>query len=245
MDSGSVDLQFSVPVRRGCGTRKKGGAYIDVGVGEKGDIPLSELLIDPPIPVDGWDIMKRGVNLTEDANGVTHILDWVGYKYYPNPSDFYEETRLYGLSRRINSNLDFSRLSRKSRILLIHPRAYLENLSQLVSMLGDDQPKECITGKHASPVDAIMDDENKAMCVSYWYKNCVKAANGRRFFTDAVSYDAESPPEGFIPEYRPAIFASFPAASIVVVGDDKKSDEVYAKVAIARENDCFITRVSQ
>lgn len=236
---------FSVPVVRGCGTRKKGGAYVDVGVDEDGTIPIYKCLIDSPVPVDTWDIPKRGVSLTE-RDGVFHIIDWVGYKYYPNPCDFYEELARYGLSRRIPSSFDFSKLSRESRILLVHPRAYIENLDDLVGALGDEnQPRSCLTGEHVEPYDAIMADEDEMMCVSYWYKACSGAKDGLRVFTDNVKYKASPWPSGFKPEYRPALFASLPAASIVVVGDDKKADETYSKVAIARENGCFITRVEK
>ncbi len=45
--------------------------------------------------------------------------------------DYIEETRRLGASRRLNPNLDLSRLSRLSRMLLAHPRAIIASWREL------------------------------------------------------------------------------------------------------------------
>lgn len=62
---------------------------------------------------------KVGVELVE-RGGVVHVIDWVGEQHYPAVTDFLEEGRVLGFSRRISSTLDLSRLTAESRILVVH-----------------------------------------------------------------------------------------------------------------------------
>ena len=78
----------AIAVRRGCGTRKKGGIYFETGLGSYGK-PLEHFIIDPPILVNDWSLSPLGVQLVE-RDGVTHIVDWVGSEHYPNVADYLE-----------------------------------------------------------------------------------------------------------------------------------------------------------
>ncbi len=111
-------------VPRGCGTRKAGGVYIEVGTTVGLGKQLEAFLCDPPVPMT--TDCKVGVELIE-RNGVVHILDWVGAKHYPNCADFLEEGRVLGFSRLISKNLDLSRLTAESRILIVHARGLVTN----------------------------------------------------------------------------------------------------------------------
>jgi hypothetical protein len=60
---------------------------------------------------------------------VTHIFDIVGREAYPNVSDFIEEARRLGVSRRLEleDKGQYARLSSRSRLILLHERAVLYN----------------------------------------------------------------------------------------------------------------------
>ncbi len=111
-------------VTRGCGTRKEGGIYLESGTRLGRGRPLEFFLSDPPVPMT-CDT-KVGVELIE-RGGVLHILDWVGEQHYPVITDFLEEGRVLGFSRRIASTLDLSRLTADSRILIVHARGLVVN----------------------------------------------------------------------------------------------------------------------
>ncbi len=126
---------------RGCGgSRETGGVYMEVG-SEDGGLPMCELIKDPVEFIDpkAIGLSPVGVKLIE-INGVTHVFDWVGAKHYPNASDFIEEAIRLGISRRISKKEDFSRLTAESRLILVHPKAFIEG--------GVFQEVPCPTGKH-------------------------------------------------------------------------------------------------
>ncbi|HLJ34446.1 MAG TPA: hypothetical protein VKU38_12365 [Ktedonobacteraceae bacterium] len=128
------DFPKADPVERGCGDREPGGVYCESGLSPYGR-PLEEFLIDPPLPVpDGLDLVNKpqlwqrrlpdGQPVLDAAgNPIYDLLIWVGEQHYPYCPDYIEETRRYGASRRLNPNLDLSRLSCTSRMILAHARA--------------------------------------------------------------------------------------------------------------------------
>ena len=61
---------------------------------------------------------------------MTHVVDWIGASHYPNVADWIEETIRFGVSRRISRATSFERLTRESRLILIHPRAWLDNAAE-------------------------------------------------------------------------------------------------------------------
>jgi hypothetical protein len=138
---------------RGCGAgRVAGGLYAVCG---GGTTPLEEFLFCPPVlPPANMRIAARGVTLFQHG-GIWHIADHIGSEHYPNVADYVEELRRLGLSRRIPTNLDFTLLTRgKSRIVLLHSRAYLRNYRDL--QVSDPYPRACpkhIPG-HATEEDA-------------------------------------------------------------------------------------------
>ncbi|SRR5579884_404733 len=127
------DFLKADPVPRGCGEREPGGVYAESGLSPRGR-PLEEFLFDPPLPIpDGLDLVNKPQlwqralasgepALDEEEQPIFDLLIWVGEEHYPYCSDYLEETRRYGASRRLNPNLDLSLLSRSSRMILAHPR---------------------------------------------------------------------------------------------------------------------------
>lgn len=69
---------------------------------------------------------------------VTHIFDIVGKEYYPNVADFLEEARRMGVSRRLELEdaRQYARLSRRSRLMLLHHKAVIENPLDRVTKTG-------------------------------------------------------------------------------------------------------------
>lgn len=114
---------------RGCGeARIQGGVYVEAALGI-GGLPIESFIFDPPKP---WpDIHASvGVDLIE-FDGVFHIFDVVGSDDYPSPADILEEIMAKGASRKVSPMLDFSKLTTRSRLILLHRKAIIKNLDQV------------------------------------------------------------------------------------------------------------------
>src|SRR5258706_876923 len=128
------DFPKADPVSRGCGDREPGGVYCEWGMSSRAR-PVEVFPIDPPLPVAGgvdlvnkpqlWQRTLPSGEPALDAEGepIYDLLIWVGEEHYPYCSDFIEEVKQFGASRRLNPNLDLSLLSRSSRMILAHPHA--------------------------------------------------------------------------------------------------------------------------
>ncbi len=104
---------------RGCGVREEGGLYVCSGLSPYG-LPFSEFVIDPPIPFDG-DPFRAPMIIERD--GKKHLMLWVGAEHYPYVSDYLEETRRYGVSKRISADFPIDELDIGSFLFLVHPKA--------------------------------------------------------------------------------------------------------------------------
>jgi hypothetical protein len=112
-----------------------------------GGLPMWTLIKDPVVPIDPKKIglSPVGVKLIE-INGVWHVLDWVGEKHYPMATDFIEEAVRLGLSRRISKTEEFSKLTADSRLILVHPKAFISDPMGTIS-----KPIPCPTENHPDP----------------------------------------------------------------------------------------------
>src|SRR3989440_8175688 len=131
-----VNFPKAVPEPRGCGDREPGGVYAECGLSEHG-APLDFFAFCPPLPIpEGIDLVnKPRLWLRTDPGSNQPVLDpltnepiydlliHIGAEHYPEPPDYYEETKRLGASRRLNPNLDVTLLTSSSRMLLAHPRA--------------------------------------------------------------------------------------------------------------------------
>lgn len=82
---------------------------------------LEYFLVDPAIPWAGPRL--RAPMLVPDPKGVYHMLLGIGVESYPYLSDYFEEGKMKGLSKRVPNGFDPSKLTRgKSKFLLVHPR---------------------------------------------------------------------------------------------------------------------------
>lgn len=236
-------IDVTQPVR-GCGTRLAGDAYAVTQTSPAG-LPLEAFLIDSPVVVDPESLGLKPLGVTlidmpdDDGNLVTHVVDWVGATHYENVADFVEEARLYGTSRKLPVNLPFHRLSEKSRILLAHPRAYIENAEDYYR--AHSGPWSCMTRR----ADHAAAHPSSPMCISLcWHdvqggdpvdpQNRASRSVVRRM--PSFEYAAERRPDGVTPVYALALFASFPISRIEVVEDKKGGRHKRAFQAAAKSS---------
>lgn len=229
---------FALAVRRGCGTRKKGGIYAECGMAQHGESghPLEHFLQDPPIPIEPSSIglSAVGVRLIE-RDGVWHVFDWVGEQHYPNVTDFLEEARQFGVSRGpFPKHLDFSKLTSASKLVLVHRRAWIgqtaayhDDWRQIPGLSWTYCPFEndAVKPDHATPAGN--------MCAGYWWQDIEPMDDAEQVMPDGENprdivrkvastvYSAALRPDGHVPEYSPAIFASFPIHRLAVVNDQE------------------------
>lgn len=250
----------AVAVARGCGTRKVGGIYAEMGVAPGGK-PLREFLLDPPRPIDGVQLPNIGVVPFEGRDGVTHVIDVIGAMHYPNVTDFLEEVCRFGLSRQLPRTFPFERLSPESRIICVHRRAWVENFTDLTFGPFTDPDEDA----GVRPCPRLLEEHATGslppMCASVWWEdveggdpefvpdddtrvqwmmgdNSAKAAALKLGILSrlvkrrmpAFTYNAFAPPERGR-EYRIAAFASFPVSRIAVVRDREGGRHVAAREA--------------
>lgn len=239
-------------VRRGCGSREKGGAYLVTHVGKVG-MPLQYFLIDPPwVPVvketgkiwmpgtQGVAILSRpGIDIIYD------VWDVIGAKYYPVFPDYYEEGRRHGFSRRIPRGSDFSLITNESRHIMMHPKGYIENHKQLYDKLNQiwNVPlMGCPHHKHDWDFPEDLD-----MCVGLlWEVIGEEDNNGREGMRDVPTglkedemptfiYPVHKAPAGFIPVYLPAALLKLPINEIQVVEDplEGRHEEVIEELELS------------
>lgn len=118
--------------KRGCGLRKEGGLYACTGFSEHG-ITVEGFILDPAIPYT--DGPFRGVRMIQRPDGIFDMLLWVGKEHYPYVSDFVEEGRRHGFSKRIPINGAENNYENitvgSSRMLLVHPNCIINTNYEL------------------------------------------------------------------------------------------------------------------
>lgn len=217
---------------RGCGaSRTIGGVYAELPLGPFGK-PVEEFLVDPPIIIDPerLGVSPVGVKLTYDVHGTPHLLDWIGSEHYPNVADMIEEIRHMGMSRRLPANKAIlSELGQGSKIVMIHARGHIENRFHYYEL-----PQACPKNKlnHECTAQNEVIKAPEEMCVGLYWQDI---QHGEALECDSrlvdrtmpsFTYTGFSPPEGVSREYKPAIFAAFPIASLgVVKGDDGEHEK--------------------
>jgi hypothetical protein len=247
--------------KRSCGeTRMDGGIYAESATSPFG-MPLESFIIDSPIhELNGKPVMEalnltaRGVQVIAGrADTTPHIFDVVGADSYPDVLDFLEETRGLGASRRCElPPSEYARLIPfKSRILLIHPRAYIRNHHLYYEPKQDLMrcPKQL--AEHASePIDKesqawTIPDQS---CARLWAHDLTPQIHADHSIVtkyDGIAAVTRLMPcgdkfSGFYrhpdikPDYAPAIFLSLPIARLVLVDPERKHEKKLAKLTGAR-----------
>lgn len=124
---------------RGCGTRVPGGTYLCTGQGFGGS-PIEKFIIDPPIlaPME----FQRGFKIIKlPKYNHSDVLIFVGKSFYKSPWDFIEESRKFGISRKVSRTFPFDKLTpSKSRMLFVHSKGYPYFDYELNRI---EKPKDC------------------------------------------------------------------------------------------------------
>lgn len=218
----------SINIERGCGFRQSGGAYIEVEMQQSTTgVPFVRYLKDPAVPVDieALGLTPVGVHLIKRPDSdVWDVWDIVGESEYPNLADFIEEAARYGVSRRIAKTAEFGKLTKESRLVLLHRRAFIVNEDDYAAVnpygicpthrpghkpLDTPLQQHCIgqawLDVEPSTCEVVLDPTVPFMAVERTMPS--------------FTYRAYRRPDGITPRYLTAVFAAFPISSIAVIRD--------------------------
>jgi hypothetical protein len=218
---------------RGCGSRVVGGVYAEVKTGDEG-VPIEAFLVDPPSPVDAQalGLIDKGVRLIQ-LGDTWHVFDIIGENYYPNVADFVEEGRRMGVSRRLSSNLDFSKIDpEKSRLVLLHRRAIISNVEEA----------GFLNLSHICPKGIAEHEEKQLqeMCAGLWWHDLSSKhldTSQMRELKSGARYKAWLRPKGSEkPERTLGIFMTLPISNLTVIKgrnaeENARVEKIYQTVA--------------
>ncbi|MCI0393267.1 MAG: hypothetical protein MOB07_31445 [Acidobacteria bacterium] len=230
--------------KRGCGFRVEGGIYLTVATSEFGS-PIDDFLRDPPeiVDLDQLQVPKRHPVALPRTNGngqeVYHVYDYVGAEHYPDLASFIEEAREMGISRRCELP-DYSVLTPASKLVLIHPRAWIEPYAAYYDAMSGEETDTWKCPKRLSGASRAEDlrlhaFHERAMCARLWWHDIEPLKNDSKGHRDmrivglpcgSVYYGFNIPDE-IEPEYSTAIFGVFPLGHLEVVRD--KMDGAHEK----------------
>lgn len=214
---------------RGCGDRQDGGLYITVGLGNFG-LPLEEFIVDPVVAWQGARTLRAPM-IIADAKGINHLVMGIGKQFYPFVSDFIEETRRLGVSKRVSSDFDLSPLTLgKSRLLLMHPKAIPEfkYMTEAKCPKGKKEAHQCIGDLWAlSSLESV--EEKHEITFDFEKENLVEIT------TPSAKYRVDKPQTAEKPYvYSSGIIMMFPFFRFEYVSKRKKMpDELKQKFAKA------------
>ena len=182
---------------RGCGERKPGGLYICTEL-SPGGTPIEHFIIDPPIPYDG---QKFRVPTIFEKDGINHLLFWVGKEFYDYPSDFIEEARRFGCSKRVPAGFPIEKLQYGSMMFFVHSRAIIEDFSRL------PKPQYC-------PKNDAAHYSRFVYCIGHSYTVAPPNSESMRNVGDTAYkvYPPDSPIADL--QYKPGIFLRMPITNI-------------------------------
>ena len=220
-----------ITTERACGRRIPAGIYAETRLSPGGQ-PIETFIVDPPkrIDINSWGLTARGAKLVE-VGGVWHIFDIVGREHYPHVADMVEETRHKGASRRLASNLEFSRLTPESHLVLIHARAVIENYDEY------PQPPRvtCPRFEHLTYLEET--------CAGLWWHDIPEGdlaadeyGHYQRSIPGDVSYHATPRMEGIAPQYHYGIFMRLPVTNLAVIAGRNHQEESQAEKSYQAAN---------
>lgn len=179
---------------RACGDREAGGLYFESatciprGPNDETCRPIDFFVLCSPWSIDKAAMMipDRGVALIDrpDGSGVVDVWDYVGSESYPNVADVIEEGRHKGISRRAPKNGDYSKLDKRSRLILVHDRAIATNVGACYAALEAEEKAygashvgvwRCPKGVVEHSVENIwpptVPKPKPVMCSGLWYES--------------------------------------------------------------------------
>jgi hypothetical protein len=251
-------MSRALPVRRGCGSRKAGGVYLETGL-VAGGSPIEAFLYDPPLlnVEKGWLLPHRTPILFEHG-GIWHVVIWVGEEYYPSPWDYIEEVRVAGSSRRVPATFDFGKLGPGSRQYFVHAGASVQVLPEVSSAVWDPcfppMDTHCPKGRLEGHVHVELHppvDPNEPVCLGLakyvrvavptgYTEGPIAHLNGSvvtsRVIPCGKAYPIYDRPPGVLLPLQPAVFMCLPVTGICMVtkGNGQVDATTEARVSQAR-----------
>ncbi len=237
---------------RGCGSRSKGGIYLEVAMSASSGTPWHHFLFDPL-----WELSPEYLKLAgHSAQGMTYaelnnqsfIFDHVGKKNYPLPADFLEEALHHprGFSRRYPKTFDFTKINPETIHVFLHDNCPTKNLGlrwkKADPIHGRFPPNIC----PQADLHNIMDIELSACAGLMWYSS----SNGNVGEEDFRHFPLKDPFFSYVnivqsrmANFSQAAFYWLPIQKLgnwIVVEDpdsDKDTDalEILGKAGIAAE----------
>jgi hypothetical protein len=228
-------------------------------------MPLEHFLICPPrrVNIESLNLSTRGARLMLRSDfDVWDIWDYVGKQHYPYVPDFVEEGRRYGFSRRLSKTLDFSRLTRDSRQIIIHPRGYIDCGYEYLLSHNDQRladlstltpwPSVCPQNFDEHNSRDPIDGPHPEMCHSMYYE-AIKPDPDTETTTEQplfyrtrrrssyIHYDHFVTPEGAEFDWHTAIVMWLPISNIEVIeADDGSHEKTYQRVKDQTELPCVV-----
>jgi hypothetical protein len=214
---------------RGCGdTREAGGLYLEVGLSAIGR-PFESFVLDPVVPLHPDDLLgipRVGITLVAGPDGITHAIDWVGESFYPFATDFLEEGRRKGFSRKIPPQVELERFEPgKSRVYFLHARGSLHNWRAYQKATDNQDPEaHCRQAIYSRLAGDAAEHEHlseapRTHCVRHlWFAAGAWGQTSRHFvdFEYPVGYAGKLLP---VPLWTPAYVGCFPITNFTVVKD--------------------------
>lgn len=229
---------------RGCGSsRTVSGIYLEVPVGANGH-PIEEFLIDPPLPVD---VVKLGISpvgvhaieVNTSDGPATWLFDWIGSEHYPNVVDYLEETRNFGVSRRAPASLPWEKIDSRTRLVLLHARAVIDEPEAYYRLEQADMPScpQVIGWEHCQR-RTPKEHPPGQLCGRLWWQDVVNGEpveySGRRVARTVgeTTYQAWARPAGLTPTYHVGMVARFPVPRVAVIRDRESGthEDVFRRV---------------
>ena len=134
---------------------------------------------------------------------------------------------------RLPKSLEYERLTRESRLLVIHSRAYVENARDYYLHEETEIVRPCFRGNPEHDFDAS--HLSGELCSRLWWQDVesgpLDERAGYRRIPCGRLYTCHATPEGVKPDYSVGIFGAFPVKQIEVIrGDDGEHEETAEKV---------------
>lgn len=190
----------------------------------RAELAVERYMFDPPRRLNMRDlgVSSIGVKMIE-RDGVTHLIDVIGTRYYPNVADFLEEARVLGISRRLPVNLPWDRLTSESRLIVAHAHAYIDDVDRWSRSWRRLVGNRIICPRSGRPHTG--NDSLPMCCGLYWLDlvggTILDTANSNSPVERRMPWGAYQGYASPVPNAKrhPAVFASFPLGALHVVDD--------------------------
>lgn len=211
---------------RGCGKPKKNGVYIRGSYVEDG-VPITQYMHCHPRPFD-IKLPTRGVLIRKGPDGNYHAFKRVGLKHYPSCYGWALELIRKGPSVLIKKETDLSLLGPDSKLVLVHPRAIIENANEYLDKMKEEinEYSTCSINiaSHNGEIDKGQTCMRHWQCDMHMEGNDNLHAKGRfvaahEYFQGDMRFWAHPRHADITPIYKPGIVAAVPMSIVVEDGD--------------------------